>query len=129
MDSGAVSLEKPTGWGDFQDDDAKQANYVEVRVVGGRGKLEQPVNVTPDIVVARLETFAPNAKLRFTYGNAEVQSDIGHAEFRFNRMAVVIAVLPSSGVQNGPLPSKRKHLSRSARSTGTIRSRVSFALR
>ena len=81
MDSGAVSLEKPTGWGDFQDDDAKQANYVEVRVVGGRGKLEQPVNVTPDIVVARLETFAPNAKLRFTYGNAEVQSDIGHAEF------------------------------------------------
>ena len=81
MDSGAVSLQKPTGWGDFQDDDAKQANYVEVRVVGGRGKLEQPVNVTPDIVVARLETFAPNAKLRFTYGNAEVQSDIGHAEF------------------------------------------------
>ena len=53
-----------------------------MRVVGGRGKLEQPVNVTPDIVVARLETFAPNAKLRFTYGNAEVQSDIGHAEFR-----------------------------------------------
>ncbi len=52
-----------------------------MRVVGGRGKLEQPVNVTPDIVVARLETFAPNAKLRFTYGNAEVQSDIGHAEF------------------------------------------------
>ncbi len=82
MDSGAVSLEKPTGWGDFQDDDAKQANYVQVRVVGGRGKLEQPVNVTPDIVVARLETFAPNAKLTFTYGNAEVQSDIGHAEFR-----------------------------------------------
>ncbi len=82
MDSGAVSLEKPTGWGDFQDDDAKQANYVEVRVVGGRGKLEQPVNVTADIVVAHLETFAPNAKLRFTYGNAEVQSDIGHAEFR-----------------------------------------------
>ena len=81
MDSGAVSLEKPTGWGDFQDDDAKQANYVDVRVVGGRGKLEQPVNVTPDIVVARLETFAPNARLRFTYGNAEVQSDIGHAEF------------------------------------------------
>ena len=81
MDRGAVSLEKPTGWGDFQDDDAKQANYVEVRVVGGRGKLEQPVNVTPDIVVARLETFAPNAKLRFTYSNAEVQSDIGHAEF------------------------------------------------
>ena len=83
MDSGAVSLEKPTGWGDFQDDDAKQANYVQVSVVSG-GRLGD-VNVTPDIVVARLETFAPNARLKFTYGNrqsgAEAQSDIGHAEF------------------------------------------------
>ena len=75
MDGGAVSLQKPTGWGDFQDDDAKQANYVEVS-----GRLGD-VNVTPDIVVARLETFAPNATLKFTYSNAEVQSDIGHAEF------------------------------------------------
>ena len=66
MDGGAVSLQKPTGWGDFQDDDAKQANYVEVKVVSGRGRLGD-VNVTPDIVVARLETFAPNAKLKFTY--------------------------------------------------------------
>ena len=83
MDSGAVSLEKPSSWGDFQDDDAKQANHVDVRVVSG-GRLGD-VNVTPDIVVAHLETFAPNARLEFTYGNrqsgAEVQSDIGHAEF------------------------------------------------
>ena len=67
MDSGAVSLEKPSSWGDFQNDDAKQANYVDVRVVGGSGRLEQPVDVGSDIVVAHLETFAPNAKLRFTY--------------------------------------------------------------
>ena len=83
MDGGAVSLQKPPGWGDFQDDDAKQANYVEVSVVRG-GRLGD-VNVTPAIVVARLEIFAPNAKLKFTYGDrqsgAEAQSDIGHAEF------------------------------------------------
>ena len=32
MDGGAVSLEKPKSWGDFQADDATIRNYVEVEV-------------------------------------------------------------------------------------------------
>ena len=58
MDGGAVSLERPTGWGNFQADDATTANYVEVEVVSGRGKIST-VDVGPDIVIANLETFAP----------------------------------------------------------------------
>ena len=88
MDGGAVSLQKPTGWGNFQADDATLANYIEVEVVLGSGKIST-VDVGPDIVIANLETFAPNAKLRFTYGDGTVrdqngaaaQPNIGLAEF------------------------------------------------
>ena len=88
MDGGAVSLEKPENWGGFQDDDATTANYIEARVVSGRGKVST-VDVGPEIVIVHLETFAPNAKIRFTYGGGTVrlqngataQSNIGLAEF------------------------------------------------
>ena len=88
MDGGAVSLERPANWGGFQDDDATTANYIEARVVSGSGKVST-VDVGPEIVIVHLETFAPNAKIRFTYGGGTVrlqngataQSNIGLAEF------------------------------------------------
>ena len=88
MDGGAVSLERPAGWGGFQDDDATNPNYIEARVVSGRGKVST-VDVGPEIVIVHLETFAPNAKIRFTYGGGTVriqngataQTSIGLAEF------------------------------------------------
>ena len=88
MDGGAVSLERAERWGAFQADDATIRNYVEVKVVKGRGKLDT-VDVGPDIVIAYLEAFPVNSVIRFTYGNgtvrtqngAEAQANIGLAEF------------------------------------------------
>ena len=88
MDGGAISLERAKGWGSFQADDATIRNYVEVKVVKGRGKLDT-VDVGPDIVIAYLEAFPANSVIRFTYGNGTVRSqngavaqpDIGLAEF------------------------------------------------
>ena len=88
MDGGAVSLEKPKDWGDFQADDATTANYIEVNVARGSGKIST-VDVGPDIVIAYLETFPAKSTIRFTYGagtvrsqnGAAAQADIGLAEF------------------------------------------------
>ena len=88
MDGGAVSLEKPKDWGDFQADDATTANYIEVNVARGSGKIST-VDVGPDIVIAYLETFPAKSTIRFTYGTGTVrsqngaaaQADIGLAEF------------------------------------------------
>ena len=41
MDGGAVRLVIPDEWGNLQDDDATEANYVEVDVVGGRGSADR----------------------------------------------------------------------------------------
>ena len=53
MDGGAVRLVIPENWGDLQDDDATEANYVEVDVVTGRGTAE--ANVADRAVIATLE--------------------------------------------------------------------------
>ena len=76
MDGGAVSFEKATGWGDFQDNEPTEHNYIEVEVVGRRGKLDT-VDAGPDIVIAYLETFPANSVLRFTYGGGTVDSQNG----------------------------------------------------
>ena len=52
MDGGAVRLVIPDDWGNLQDDDATEANYVEVDVVKGRGSAE--ANVADRAVIANL---------------------------------------------------------------------------
>ena len=45
MDGGAVRLVIPNGWGSLQDDDATEANYVEVDV--SRGAEQRPLMSVP----------------------------------------------------------------------------------
>ena len=44
MDGGAVRLVIPDDWGDLQDDDATEANYVEVDVVD-RARISGPLTL------------------------------------------------------------------------------------
>ena len=75
MDGGSVRLRIPNGWGDLQDDDATEANYVEVDVVKGRGKVT--ANVANRAVIANIETLAAGGVIRFTYGGGTVDSRNG----------------------------------------------------
>ena len=86
MDGGAVRLVIPEEWGALQDDDATEANYVEVSVVG-RGKVTN-ASVADRAATATLEGVEAGSVVKFTYGGgtvasrngAEVQPQIAVAE-------------------------------------------------
>ena len=75
MDGGAVRLVIPDDWGDLQDEDATEANYVEVDVVEGRGSAE--ANVADRAVIANLTGVQAGSVVRFSYGGGTVASRNG----------------------------------------------------
>ena len=75
MDGGAVRLVIPDEWGNLQDDDATEANYVEVDVVSGSGSAE--ANVADRAVIANLTGVQAGSVVRFTYGGGTVASRNG----------------------------------------------------
>ena len=75
MDGGAVRLVIPDDWGDLQDEDATEANYVEVDVVEGRGSAE--ANVADRAVIADLTGVEKGSVVRFSYGGGTVASRNG----------------------------------------------------
>ena len=75
MDGGAVRLVIPDDWGDLQDEDATEANYVEVDVVEGRGSAE--ANVADRAVIANLTGVEKGSVVRFSYGGGTVASRNG----------------------------------------------------
>ena len=74
MDGGAVRLEIPNEWGSLQDDDATEANYVEIDV---RGRGTATANVGPNAAIAHLEGVVKGSVVRFTYGGGTVRSRNG----------------------------------------------------
>ena len=75
MDGGAVRLVIPDEWGDLQDDDATEANYVEVDVVQGSGSAT--ANVADRAVIANLTGVESGSVVRFSYGGGTVDSRNG----------------------------------------------------
>ena len=75
MDGGAVRLVIPDDWGDLQDEDATEANYVEVDVVEGRGSAT--ANVADRAVIANLTGVEKDSVVRFSYGGGTVASRNG----------------------------------------------------
>ena len=75
MDGGAVRVVIPDDWGNLQDDDATEANYVEVDVVSGRGSAE--ANVADRAVNANLTGVEAGSVVRFSYGGGTVSSRNG----------------------------------------------------
>ena len=69
MDGGIVRLVVPEYWGNLQDDDPTEANYLEVDVIG-RGSAE--ANVANRAVEATLTGVVKGSKVRFTYGGGTV---------------------------------------------------------
>ena len=74
MDGGAVRLEIPSEWGSLQDDDATEANYVEIDV---RGRGTATANVGPRAAIAYLEGVVKGSVVRFSYGGGTVRSNNG----------------------------------------------------
>ena len=69
MDGGIVRLVIPENWGNLQDDDPTEANYLEVDVIG-RGSAE--ANVANRAVEATLTGVVEGSVVRFTYGGGTV---------------------------------------------------------
>ena len=75
MEGGAVRLSLPNSqWGSFQDDDATEANYLEVDV-SGRGSAT--TNVGPTAAIATLSGVAKGSVVIFRYGGGTVASRNG----------------------------------------------------
>ena len=74
MDGGAVRLVTPPGWGTLQDDDATEANYIEVDV---RGRGTATANVGSNAAIAYPEGLVKGSVVRFTYGGGTVLSRNG----------------------------------------------------
>ena len=74
MDNGIVRLVIPEHWGNLQDDDATEANYVEVDVTG-RGSAT--ANVANRAVEATLTGVVKGSVVTFTYGGGTVASRNG----------------------------------------------------
>ena len=92
MDGGAVRFTIPDGWGEMQDEDPLELNYIEVDVSGTDAELDGDPEITDDglSVGANLETFGEGDKVTFTYGGgsagsesngAVAQADISNATF------------------------------------------------
>ena len=115
MDGGAVSLERPEGWGLMQNDPLK-LNYVRV-VVSSRASLaaEDPITFEEgdktdgaERVVVTLKTFAKDDTLTFFYGDgsggagnkgAEAQDDIADPDI--NGSTGAFFTIRSAGSANG----------------------------
>ena len=85
MDGGAISLEQPEGWGDFQTDPS-QLNYISVSA-SGRATIEE-IDNGGSIIIVTLDKCPPNGKVKFTYGGgsgarqgARAQDNIAVATF------------------------------------------------
>ena len=74
MDDGIVRLVIPENWGNLQDDDPTEGNYVEVDVIG-RGSADP--NVADRAVEATLTGVVKGSVVRFTYGGGTVASRNG----------------------------------------------------
>ena len=75
MEGGAVRLSLPNSqWGSFQDDDATEANYLEVDVSGGGSAT---TNVGPTAAIATLSGVAKGSVVIFRYGGGTVASRNG----------------------------------------------------
>ena len=74
MEGGAVRLSIPKGWGSLQDDDATEANYLEVDVSGGGSAT---TNVGPNAAIATLSGVVEGSVVEFTYGGGTVASRNG----------------------------------------------------
>ena len=93
MDGGAVRFTPPDDWGEMQDEDPLELNYIEVDVSGTGAALDGDPEIIDDglSVDANLETFGEGDKVTFTYGGgtargsdsngAVAQADIGNATF------------------------------------------------
>ena len=93
MNGGQVALETPAIWGDMQENDEDEPNYVEVTAGGG---ILDPTNasyVGRDIAIANIEEFGKGNTVTFTISNAEAPSDLG----------VVAFVVKSAGSRDGVL--------------------------
>ena len=93
MNGGQVSLERPDGWGDMQEGDADEPNYVTVTASGGTLDSANTSYVGREVVIANLEDFGKNNTVTFTISNAEAPSDIG----------VDVFVVKSAGSRDGRL--------------------------
>ena len=67
-------LEFPTDWGDLQSDDATEANFVTVKVIG-RGTAE--ANVADRAVIAALTGVEKDSVVQFSYGGGTVSTRNG----------------------------------------------------
>ena len=65
MDGGAVSLEHPAGWGEFETDPSK-LNYVSVRA--SRGATIEEIDNGGTIIIVTLDKCPPNGTITFVYG-------------------------------------------------------------
>ena len=79
MDGGQVTLERPADWGDMQDSDAAELNYVTVAASGSGASITS--NVGRDLAVANIGSLGHNGKITFTINDAEASSDLGISEY------------------------------------------------
>ena len=93
MNGGQVALETPAIWGDMQENDEDEPNYVEVTVRGGTLDETNASYVGREVAIANLEDFGKNNTVTFTISNAEAPSDLG----------VVAFVVKSAGSRDGIL--------------------------
>ena len=80
MDGGRVALQMPDNWGDLQNTDDDEDNYVQVTASGGTlGDWD----VTDDIVEVDLTTFGESNRVNFALKNVVAQpSNLGVVNFR-----------------------------------------------
>ena len=93
MNGGQVALERPDGWGDMQEEDADEPNYVTVTARGGTLDSTNASYVGREVVIANLEDFGKDDTVTFTISNAEAPSDLGVDAF----------VVKSAGSRDGAL--------------------------
>ena len=79
MNGGYVSLEKPDSWGNLQDNDDTEPNYVEITAGGSGASVAS--NVGRDIAVANIGVLGHNNTITFTISGAEASSEFEVSEF------------------------------------------------
>ena len=142
MDGGAVRLVIPDDWGNLQDDDATEANYVEVDVVGGRGTAT--ANVADRAVIANLTGVQRQCgqiqlRRRNRSESQRCRSPTHYSlllriplNLRLKQMAMVMAALPMSKVCNERTAQKAADTEAKEKPLGAVYrtiSRVDFLLR
>ena len=93
MNGGQVALERPNDWGDMQEEDADEPNYVTVTANGGTLDPTNASYVGREVAIANLEDFGKTNTVTFTISNAEAPSDLGVDAF----------VVKSAGSRDGLL--------------------------